>query len=93
MDQSYPSGHSAYAVVYVVVAVAIGRMFPTWKGRAAVVGAAVALVVLIGITRMYLRAHFFSDVIGGYGLAAGLFALTGIVALVVTHLRQNEAVS
>jgi undecaprenyl-diphosphatase len=93
MDQSYPSGHSAYAVVYVVAAVAIGRMFPTWKGRAAVVGAAVALVVLVGLTRMYLRAHFFSDVIGGYGLAAGLFALTGIVALVVSHLRQNEATS
>jgi membrane-associated phospholipid phosphatase len=46
--------------------------------------------VLIGVTRIYLRAHYFSDVIGGYGLAAGLFALTGISALVVVHLRQNE---
>jgi membrane-associated phospholipid phosphatase len=92
-DQSYPSGHSAYAIVYLVVAVAIGRMFPTWKGRAVVVGAAVGLVVLVGLTRMYLRAHFFSDVIGGYGLACGLFALTGTVALVVSHLRQNEAAS
>jgi membrane protein DedA with SNARE-associated domain/membrane-associated phospholipid phosphatase len=92
-DQSYPSGHSAYAIVYLVVAVAIGRMFPTWKGRAVVVGAAVGLVALVGLTRMYLRAHFFSDVIGGYGLACGLFALTGTVALVVSHLRQNEAAS
>jgi membrane-associated phospholipid phosphatase len=47
--------------------------------------------VLIGLTRIYLRAHYFSDVIGGYGMAAGLFSLTGIVALVVVHLRQNEA--
>ena len=91
MDQSYPSGHSSYAIVYVVVAIAIGRMFPRWRGRVAVVSAAVALVVLIGMTRIYLRAHFFSDVIGGYGLATGLFALTGITALIVTHLRQNEA--
>jgi len=90
MDQSYPSGHSAYAVVYIVVAIAIGRMFPRWRGRAAVVGAAVALTLLIGVTRIYLRAHYFSDVIGGYGLAAGLFSLTGITALVVVHLRQNE---
>lgn len=90
MDQSYPSGHSAYAIVYVVVAIAIGRMFPRWTGRAVVVGAAVALTVLIGITRIYLRAHYFSDVIGGYGLAAGLFSLTGITALIVVHLRQNE---
>jgi membrane-associated phospholipid phosphatase len=45
------------------------------------------------VTRIYLRAHFFSDVIGGYGLACGLFALTGIAALVVSHLRQNETAS
>ena len=93
MDQSYPSGHSSYVIVWLVVAVAVSRMFPTWKGRTAVVGAAVALVVIVGLTRIYLRAHFFSDVIGGYGLACGLFALTGITALVVTHLRQNEATS
>jgi membrane-associated phospholipid phosphatase len=90
MDQSYPSGHAAYAVAYVVVAVTIARMFPRWAGRVGLVGAAVALVVLIGLTRMYLRAHYFSDVIGGYGLASGLFSLCAIVTLVVVHLRQNE---
>jgi membrane protein DedA with SNARE-associated domain/membrane-associated phospholipid phosphatase len=89
-DQSYPSGHSAYSVIYIVVAVLIARMYPTWKGRAAVVTAAIVLVLLIGATRIYLRAHFFSDVIGGYGLAFGIFSLTGIIALVVAHLRQNE---
>jgi membrane-associated phospholipid phosphatase len=65
-------------------------MFPRWAGRVGLVGAAVALVVLIGLTRMYLRAHYFSDVIGGYGLASGLFSLCAIVTLVVVHLRQNE---
>jgi membrane protein DedA with SNARE-associated domain/membrane-associated phospholipid phosphatase len=90
MDQSYPSGHSAYAVVYIVAAVVIGRMYPSWAGRAGLVGAAVALTLLIGATRIYLRAHYFSDVIGGYGLAFGIFSTTAIVALVVTHLRQNE---
>jgi membrane protein DedA with SNARE-associated domain/membrane-associated phospholipid phosphatase len=89
-DQSYPSGHSAYAVIYIVVAIVVGRMFPHWGGRVALVSAAVALTLLIGVTRIYLRVHYFSDVIGGYGLAIGLFSLTGIVALVVVHLRQNE---
>jgi membrane protein DedA with SNARE-associated domain len=88
-DQSYPSGHSAYSIIYVVAAVVIGRMYPTWKGRAAIVGAAIGLVVLVGATRIYLRVHYFSDVIGGYGLATGIFSVTAIVALVVTHLRQN----
>jgi membrane-associated phospholipid phosphatase len=90
MDQSYPSGHAAYAVIYVVAAVVIGRMYPRWTGRAVLVGAAIVLALLIGATRIYLRAHYFSDVIGGYGLAAGIFSVTAIVALIVTHLRQNE---
>ena len=90
MDQSYPSGHSAYAIIYIVAAIVIGRMYPSWKGRAAIGGAAIGLVVLIGATRIYLRAHYFSDVIGGYGLATGIFSVTAIVALIVTHLRQNE---
>jgi undecaprenyl-diphosphatase len=92
-DQSYPSGHSAYAIAWVVVAVTMGRIFPSWAGRIAVISAAVGLVVIIGISRIYLRAHFFSDVIGGYGVACGLFALTGVAALIVGHLRQNEAAS
>jgi undecaprenyl-diphosphatase len=89
VDQSYPSGHSAYAIIYIVAAVVVGRMYPTWKGRFAIMGAAIALVALIGATRIYLRAHYFSDVIGGYGLAVGIFSVTGIVALVVSQLRQN----
>jgi membrane protein DedA with SNARE-associated domain/membrane-associated phospholipid phosphatase len=89
-DQSYPSGHSAYAIAYVAVAVTIGHMFPRFRGRVAVVAVAIGLAVVIGVTRIYLRAHFFSDVIGGFGLACGLFSLTAIAALVVVHLRQNE---
>jgi undecaprenyl-diphosphatase len=89
-DQSYPSGHSAYAIVFIVVAVVMSRMFPRLRHRAALVGAATALALLIGVTRIYLRAHFFSDVVGGYGLAFGIFSLSAIAALVVVHLRQNE---
>jgi membrane protein DedA with SNARE-associated domain/membrane-associated phospholipid phosphatase len=90
VDQSYPSGHSAYAIAYVAAAIVVASRFPRFRGRIVVVAVAIALAVLIGATRIYLRVHFFSDVIGGFGLASGLFALTAIVALVVVHLRQNE---
>lgn len=91
LDASYPSGHSAYAVAYLALAIVIARVLPRGGRRLALVVAAVLVVVAVGLTRMYLRAHFFSDVIGGYGLACALFALCGIAALVVTHLRQNGA--
>ncbi len=90
-DASYPSGHSAYAIAYVAIAVALARTVPGLAGKVGVVVAAVVLAVVVGATRIYLRAHFLSDVAGGYGLAAGLFALCGIIALVVSHLRQNAA--
>jgi undecaprenyl-diphosphatase len=88
-DASYPSGHSAYAIAYVAIAVALSRTMPGLAGKVGVPVAAVALAVLVGLTRMYLRVHYFSDVIGGYGLACALFSLCAIVALIVTHLRQN----
>jgi membrane protein DedA with SNARE-associated domain/membrane-associated phospholipid phosphatase len=85
---SFPSGHAAYSVVYVAVAVALARTVP-WLGRFAVVTVAVAVAAALGLSRVYLRAHFVSDVAGGWGLAAAIFALCAIVALVATHVRQN----
>jgi membrane-associated phospholipid phosphatase len=43
----------------------------------------------VGLSRIYLRAHYLSDVIGGWALGAGIFSALGIGALVVDHLRHN----
>jgi undecaprenyl-diphosphatase len=88
---SYPSGHGAYAVAWVAIAVALGRTLPGLGRRAAAVSVAITVVVLVGLTRIYLRAHYLSDVLGGAGLAASLFACCGLVALIVAHVRQNDA--
>jgi membrane-associated phospholipid phosphatase len=47
------------------------------------------LAAVIGLTRVYLRAHYLSDVEGGWGLGAAIFALLGVVAVVVGWLRHN----
>jgi undecaprenyl-diphosphatase len=85
---SFPSGHAAYSVVYVAVAVALARTVQ-WLARFAVVTVAVVLAAVLGLTRVYLRAHFLSDVTAGWGLAAAVYALLGIVVLIVVHFRQN----
>jgi undecaprenyl-diphosphatase len=46
-------------------------------------------VVGVAATRIYLRVHYLSDVLGGAGMAAMIFGLCGMVALVVTHVRNN----
>jgi undecaprenyl-diphosphatase len=86
---AYPSGHAAYAVTWVAVAVVIGRVLPNLASRFALVVAGVAIAFVVGLTRIYLRAHWMSDVIGGWGIAAASFSLLGLLALVVTYLRHN----
>jgi undecaprenyl-diphosphatase len=87
---AYPSGHAAFAVAWVACAVVLVRCGAGFASRFAAVATAVALVVAIALTRVYLRAHYLSDVEGGIGMATAIFALVGLAAVVVGHLRQNE---
>jgi undecaprenyl-diphosphatase len=87
---AYPSGHAAYAVAWVACAVVLVRGGSGFAGRFAAVTAAVVLAAVVGLTRVYLRAHHLSDVEAGWGVAVAIFALLGVVALVVGRLRQND---
>jgi membrane protein DedA with SNARE-associated domain/membrane-associated phospholipid phosphatase len=87
---AYPSGHAAYAVCWVAVGVALRHAFPRLAVRAGLLIAGLVVAVVVGLTRIYLRVHWFSDVAGGWGLACACFALAGMVALVVGYLREDE---
>jgi undecaprenyl-diphosphatase len=71
---SFPSGHAmAAAAIYGMIAVVIARLAPSlrlWVGLAAV-----ALALLIGLSRVYLGVHWITDVLAGY--AAGATILFG----------------
>jgi len=54
-----------------------------------VIAAGIALTAIVGLTRVYLRAHYLSDVSGGWALGVSAFALCGMVAILVLHLRNN----
>jgi membrane protein DedA with SNARE-associated domain len=87
--QSYPSAHAAYAFAWIAIALVLTRTLPGLGRTTVAIVAAIVLAVLIGLTRVYLRAHYLSDVIGGAGLAAAIFAVAGMAGLVVVHLRHN----
>ena len=87
---AYPSGHAAYATVWVAAAVVLTRRLRLVTSGV-LVFIAIGIAVLVGVTRVYLRAHWGSDVGGGWGLGAAVFATLGAIALVVEHIRHNGA--
>ena len=86
---SYPSGHSSG--ITTLVAVSLLLVWPLIARRPlrrTVVAAGVILVVLVGLTRMWLGVHFLSDVIGGWSLGLGW---TVLVATVLGGLPGHRA--
>jgi undecaprenyl-diphosphatase len=86
---AYPSAHAAYSVAWVACAVVLSRGGSSFFASFAAVTAAVIVAAVIGLTRVYLRAHWLSDVEGGWGIGVTIFSLLGVLALVVGWLRQN----
>jgi membrane-associated phospholipid phosphatase len=89
VGSSFPSGHSAYATAYIAMAVIAWRVVPGFGRKALLILAAVVVAASIGMSRIYLRAHYWSDVAGGWGLGCGIFALCAVVVLLVLHLRET----
>ena len=90
-SSSYPSGHAAHSVLYAWLAVAATlRLRPRWSGGTALLTAGIVLTAAIGLSRVYLGAHYLSDVSGGWGLGVSAFAVATVVSVLVIHLRQNR---
>jgi membrane protein DedA with SNARE-associated domain/membrane-associated phospholipid phosphatase len=89
VGMAFPSGHSAYAVALVACAIVLARGGHRLATRFAIVGIAIALAAAVGVSRVYLRVHYLSDVVGGLAIGTAIFALAGVVALAVGALRHN----
>ena len=64
-------------------------MISTRGGRIAAITAGALLAVLVGLSRIYLRAHYASDVFAGEALAVAMYALATIGAVVWRARRES----
>jgi undecaprenyl-diphosphatase len=76
---SYPSGHSSGVATLVTVALVLAWPLMAARARRLALAAGVALVVLVGLTRMWLGVHFLSDVLGGWSLGVAWSLLTALL--------------
>ncbi|WEN13459.1 phosphatase PAP2 family protein [Rhodanobacter sp. AS-Z3] len=84
---SFPSGHAFGAMVfYGMLAYVLLRLTPRF--HRAIIAATIVLIGVIGISRILLQVHYFSDVLAGYAAGAAWLVLCIGAA---EALRQKEA--
>ena len=71
---SFPSGHATMAVVFFGLLV---HLFVSKKYKIHGIVVASLLVLFIGLSRIYLRVHWLTDVIGGF-VIGGIILFVGI---------------
>jgi membrane-associated phospholipid phosphatase len=90
MTYSFPSGHTVNATLFYGV---LAAYFVCRSGKrpvqAALVLLACLMVALVGMSRLYLGVHYFSDVLAG--MAEGLFWLAVCITSVSTLRRHRAA--
>lgn len=83
---SFPSGHSMGAMaIYGMLIYAVWHTAWSVRRKAAFTAALSFLILLVGISRIYLGVHFASDVLAGFG--AGLASLS-LFLLILTGIQR-----
>ena len=83
---SFPSGHAAAAAAYAAVAIVIFERTRNRGIRAATIALAVAIPLVVGVSRMYRGVHYLTDVVAGIGL--GVACVAGVYLVVRTCFDQ-----
>jgi undecaprenyl-diphosphatase len=75
---SFPSGHSMAAFsLYGIIAFLLWRHISTSLGRGLLIIFSIFMIIMIGVSRIYLGVHYPSDVLGGF-LASGCLLAVSI---------------
>lgn len=97
INASFPSGHALLsAVFYLSIAVMLTRAFPRRRFKAYVLAVGVTLTLIVGMTRIYLGAHWATDVFAGWSVGAAWAMTLWLVAYaierrqIVHHARLQD---
>ena len=88
---AFPSGHATQSIAFyatLAVVLGIGRSL---RAKAVLWSSATVVAVAVGASRLYLGAHWTTDVLGGYALGATWVAVVVVVWLVASSRGTGGA--
>ena len=87
---SYPSGHVLFFVVFFGFFAYLAWIHFAGRTRMIIIAICCALIVLIGPSRVFLGAHWASDVLGGYIIGALWLFLLILVYQWTVHRKYHD---
>ena len=91
LNASFPSGHALLSTVfYLTVAVMMTRAFPRRRLKAYVLGVGMTFALLVGLTRIYLGAHWTTDVLAGWSVGAAWAMALWLVSYAVERRQKRH---
>lgn len=81
---SFPSGHAVMAAAtYLTLGALLAQVQARRRQKAFLMGLALTLAVLVGLSRVYLGVHWPTDVLAGWTVGAGWAALVWLAARIL----------
>jgi undecaprenyl-diphosphatase len=88
---SFPSGHAMLsAVTYLTLGALLARVQPRRRLKAYLIGLAVLLTMMVGVSRIFLGVHWPTDVLAGWCLGAAWAMGCWLVALWLQRRGEVE---
>jgi undecaprenyl-diphosphatase len=87
VSYSYPSGHAMGSLIgYGILAYLVLLRIKRPAARVAITATAALLILAVGVSRLVLGVHYFTDVVGGYA-AGAMWLVLSIAAIAAERAR------
>jgi undecaprenyl-diphosphatase len=90
-DPSFPSGHSMLsAVTYLTLGALLARLQKSRRVQAYLIGLAIFITIMVGLSRIYLAVHWPTDVLAGWMAGAAWALICWFIAYILQRQGKIE---